>query len=149
MLGLRRFWQEYKSEIYREVTLTIVWTLFCLGIWVLICFTAQGAPAPSPNPEPPVPVSRPPSVVGVWTMNLQGVPYATTFYKEGGYSAKGGSTLWLGQWEMKNNVLSIEEFIDPGPSGRIGAILKWKITITPGTLTGVIDFGGDFSLEKP
>jgi len=132
-------------DIYSRVLRVVYWVLVVLVVTVLAAgmLIAKVRAQDTDPPKLPLPVQ------GKWLMLWNSGRWDTEFYQGGGYVAKDSNTTWYGSWEVKGAVLHVEEFVDPGPSGKVGSILRWDVQIAPGTRKGVLSGGGDFSLDKP
>lgn len=94
---------------------------------LLFATAASAAPIPPPRQRPR------PTLVGSWVASWGGAEWPTTFLRSGGYIAeRPGGPLYLGQWKLRGNVLTIEEQ-HVSREGR-GPLNSYRFTLLPGRL---------------
>ena len=85
---------------------------------------------------------QPQKVVGKWQMVWDGDSCRAEFLADGTYWCDWvDGRRWAGTWSMVDDRLAVEE----GPAGVV--VERWAVTLTAGSLGGVLDRGGDFSLK--
>jgi hypothetical protein len=93
------------------------------------------APAPFPKTRPAMPPLVAADMVGDWTMNWLGYPYAVTFARGGAYAARPATpSAYAGSWGVApGNRLWITESASPNdPTGWV----SYVIVVNPATMTG-------------
>lgn len=102
----------------------------------------------TPTLSAPVPPYRkpPPSPVWVWRMRMGQSWYApVAFARDGYYEWDPKDTAkWVGRWELKGNILTIEERVNAPDSN----VVTWVVSLKNNTLYGKLPDGRDFSLER-
>lgn len=112
---------------------------------ILLLSLAMAAPAPLAPAKPPAQ----PSPVGEWMLEWNGGEGPCRLDRGGSFACVWCGTLWIGTWELRDGVLTVDEHI-PARHEReaSGQRIKWSAGLEPGTLRGTLGGGGLFGLRK-